>query len=105
VDECRDIAAVKAAPRDRVSDVRASQRLTDSASCLVATGAGPDRRARSLLARQTGHVGAKPILEINTRHPWSKLLPMQSSPRAMGMWRILRSCCSTRRRSSTGGTG
>ena len=74
VDDAVTIAAVKAALGDRVSDVRTSQRLTDSASCLVATGAGPDRELDRLLARQAGHVGAKPILEINTRHPLVKAL-------------------------------
>ena len=51
------------------SDVRASQRLTDSAACLVAGGQGPDRELERLLARHKGGAGAKPILEINMRHP------------------------------------
>ena len=54
--------------------VRASQRLTDSAACLVASGSGPDRELDRLLARQAGHVGAKPILEVNTRHSLVKAL-------------------------------
>src|SRR5262249_47625362 len=53
----------------RVSDVRVSQRLTDSPACLVAQGAGPDRELERLLARQSQRSGVKPILEINTRHP------------------------------------
>jgi molecular chaperone HtpG len=57
-----------------VADVRASQRLTDSAACLVAAGAGPDRELDRLLARQAGHVGTRPILEINTRHTLVKAL-------------------------------
>jgi molecular chaperone HtpG len=54
---------------ERVSDVRASQRLTDSAACLVAGGSGPDRELERLLARHKGGAGAKPILELNMRHP------------------------------------
>jgi HSP90 family molecular chaperone len=37
------LVAVKAALGDQVSDVRASQRLTDSAACLVAATGGRDR--------------------------------------------------------------
>ena len=54
---------------ERVSDVRASQRLTTSASCLVAGGQGRDRQLERLLAQQNRGVGTKPILEINMRHP------------------------------------
>ena len=54
---------------DRVSDVRASQRLTTSASCLVAGGFGRDRQLERLLAQQNKGMGTKPILEINMRHP------------------------------------
>jgi molecular chaperone HtpG len=76
VDDAVTIAAVKAALGERVADVRASRRLTDSAACLVASGAGPDRELERLLARQAGvgHVGSKPILEINTRHALVKAL-------------------------------
>jgi molecular chaperone HtpG len=74
VDDAVTIAAVKTALGERVSDVRASQRLTDSAACLVAAGSGPDRELDRLLARQAGHIGAKPILEINTRHALVKAL-------------------------------
>jgi molecular chaperone HtpG len=69
VDEAVILAAIKGALGARVSDVRVSQRLTDSPACLVAQGAGPDRELERLLARQSQRSGAKPILEINTRHP------------------------------------
>ena len=49
--------------------MRASQRLTTSASCLVAGSHGPDRELERLLARQNKGLGTKPILEINLRHP------------------------------------
>jgi molecular chaperone HtpG len=62
------IAGVKAALGERVSDVRVSTRLTDSAACLVA-GDGPDRELERLLARHDRGSGAKPVLELNMRHP------------------------------------
>jgi len=68
-DEASVIAAVKAALGEQVSDVRASQRLTDSAACLVAGGSGPDRELERLLARHKGDAALKPILELNMRHP------------------------------------
>jgi len=78
------IAAVKAALGARVSDVRASQRLTDSAACLVAGGAGPDRELDRLLARQNRGIGAKPILEINPDHSIVKRL--QPGDAAFAEW-------------------
>jgi molecular chaperone HtpG len=68
-DEAATIAVIKDALGDRVSDVRASQRLTTSASCLVAEGAGRDRTLERLLAMQNQGAVTKPILEINMRHP------------------------------------
>jgi molecular chaperone HtpG len=73
-DETDVVAAVKAALGERVADVRASQRLTDSAACLVAAGHGPDRELERLLARQGAGVGVKPVLEVNLRHPLLKAL-------------------------------
>ena len=52
-----------------MSDVRASQRLTSSASCLVAGGDGRDRMLERLLAMQNKAAVTKPVLEINMRHP------------------------------------
>jgi molecular chaperone HtpG len=49
--------------------VRISQRLTTSASCLVAGGEGRDRQLERLLAQQNKGAGIKPVLEINMRHP------------------------------------
>jgi molecular chaperone HtpG len=75
-DEANIIAAIKLHLGDRVADVRASQRLTSSASCLVAGSHGPDRELERLLARQNRGVGTKPILEINLRHPLVTAIPM-----------------------------
>jgi molecular chaperone HtpG len=68
-DEATAIAAIKASLGDRVTDVRASTRLTTSASCLVAGSDGPDRELERLLSRQNRGMKTKPILEINLRHP------------------------------------
>ncbi|MGE0851489.1 MAG: molecular chaperone HtpG [Hyphomicrobiaceae bacterium] len=74
VDDAVIVAVVKSTLGERVSDVRVSQRLTDSAACLVAGGSGPDRELERLLSRQSRGVGAKPILEINTRHAMVKAI-------------------------------
>jgi molecular chaperone HtpG len=70
------IAAVKSTLGEQVADVRASQRLTDSAACLVAGGRGPDRELERLLARQGRGGGAKPVLELNMRHPLVKAVAL-----------------------------
>ena len=67
-DEQAIVTAVKEALGDKVSEVRASQRLTESASCLVAGAQGRDRELERLLARQDRGSGAKPILELNMGH-------------------------------------
>jgi molecular chaperone HtpG len=68
-DEASTIAIIKASLGDRVSDVRASARLTTSASCLVAGNQGPDRELERLLSQQNRGSKTKPILEVNLRHP------------------------------------
>ncbi len=60
---------VKATLGDAVADVRASDRLTDSAVCLVASEGGPDRALERILAGAGRLASAsKPILEVNPRH-------------------------------------
>jgi len=63
------VSFVKESLGDAVSDVRVSERLTDSAVCLVAPEKGPDRQLEKMLM-DTGRLktAAKPILEINPRH-------------------------------------
>jgi len=68
-DEATTIAAIKSSLGERVSDVRASTRLTTSASCLVAGSHGPDRELERLLSQHNRGTRTKPILEINLRHP------------------------------------
>ncbi|WP_327753635.1 molecular chaperone HtpG [Sphingobium sp. SJ10-10] len=63
------IAYVKIVLGEEVSDVRASERLTESAVCLVAPDNAMDRQLEKLLAG-AGRLdnAAKPVLEINPRH-------------------------------------
>ena len=63
------LAFVKTTLGEEVSDVKASDRLTESAVCLVAPEHGPDRQFERLL-NAAGRLdkAAKPILEINPRH-------------------------------------
>jgi len=63
------LAFVKTTLGDAVAEVRASERLTDSAVCLVAPDSGPDRALERILAG-AGRLNAasKPILEVNPRH-------------------------------------
>ncbi|TXM72056.1 molecular chaperone HtpG [Methylobacterium sp. WL103] len=69
------VAKIKAALSDDVSDVRATDRLVDSAVVLAAGGNGPDLQMQRLL-RRAGRAagGGKPILEINPRHPLIRAL-------------------------------
>jgi len=63
------LAFVKSALGEAVAEVRASDRLTDSAVCLVAPDSGPDRALERLLAGAGRLTAAsKPILEVNPRH-------------------------------------
>jgi molecular chaperone HtpG len=63
------LAFLKNTLGEAVAEVRASERLTDSAVCLVAPDSGPDRALEKLLAG-AGRLGStsKPILEVNPRH-------------------------------------
>ncbi len=63
------VAFLKSMLGGAVADVRVSDRLTDSAVCLVAADGGPDRALEKILA-SAGRLpsAAKPILEVNPRH-------------------------------------
>jgi molecular chaperone HtpG len=63
------LAFLKSTLGDEVAEVRASERLTDSAVCLVAADSGPDRALEKLLA-SAGRLNSasKPILEVNPHH-------------------------------------
>ena len=64
------VAFLKTALEDKVKDVRSTDRLTDSAVCLVADDNDMDIHLERLL-RQHGQSTpqSKRILEVNTRHP------------------------------------
>src|SRR5262249_30318968 len=60
---------------EAVAEVRASERLTDSAVCLVAADKGPDRALERLLAGAGQLASAsKPVLEVNPQHDLIKAL-------------------------------
>ncbi len=70
--EARDISklalVLKSALEGQVSDVRATDRLTDSA-VVLASGAGPDLQMQRLLRRSGQERGGlPPVLELNPRH-------------------------------------
>ena len=73
------IAFAKEKLADQVSDVRASDRLIESAVCLVAPEQGYDRQLEKIL-QGAGRLqsGAKPILEINQDHPVVKAVAAKS---------------------------
>jgi molecular chaperone HtpG len=63
------IAFAKSVLGDAVSDVRASDRLTESAVCIVAPETGMDRQLEKLLASAgRGGTASKPVLELNPAH-------------------------------------
>jgi molecular chaperone HtpG len=79
------IAAFKQALGSRVSDVRASKRLTDSACCIVNDGQ-MDRTLEKLLARQkdSGVSVSAPVLEINPSHGLIKALGIALKAKGAG---------------------
>lgn len=69
------IAAFKLSLGETVKDVRKSNRLTDSAVCLVADENGMDMRLQRMLAQQEKGMGLiPPVLELNAGHPLIKKL-------------------------------
>jgi molecular chaperone HtpG len=71
------LAAMKTALGARVSDVRSTARLTDSAVVLASDGNGPDLAMQRLMRRAgRAMMPAKPVLEVNPRH---KLIETLSS--------------------------
>jgi molecular chaperone HtpG len=63
------VTALKEALAGDVSDVRATDRLVDSAVVLAAASGGPDLQLQRLMRRAGRGLGAgMPVLEINPRH-------------------------------------
>jgi molecular chaperone HtpG len=78
------LAFLKTVLGDAVAEVRASDRLTDSAVCLVASEQGPDRALERILAGAGRLTSAsKPVLEVNPQHELIvKLAALAESERA-----------------------
>ncbi|HEY8610319.1 MAG TPA: molecular chaperone HtpG [Roseomonas sp.] len=69
-DTARLIPLLKDALKEDVSEVRATDRLVESAVVLAASEGGPDLHMQRLLQRAGHGFGAGlPVLEINPRHP------------------------------------
>ena len=81
------LAALKTALGSDVTDVRATNRLTDSACILAAGDAGPDLQMQRLL-RRAGRSGAgpggagAPVLEINPQHAVIRALAARAAETA-----------------------
>jgi molecular chaperone HtpG len=64
------LARLQEALKDQISEVRATDRLVDSAVVLAAGQYGPDLQMQRMLRRAGRAAGAGlPLLEINPRHP------------------------------------
>jgi molecular chaperone HtpG len=64
------VARIKSALGEQVKDVRVTFRLTDSAACLVSDEHDPSAHLQRLLKASGQKVSqARPILELNPRHP------------------------------------
>ncbi len=74
------IKKIKSVLGDKIKDVRASNRLSNSPSCIVADENDPTAQMQEIL-KATGQIGmpeVKPILEINPDHEIvKKLIPMR----------------------------
>ena len=69
------LAAMKTALGARVSDVRSTGRLTESAVVLASDGKGPDLAMQRLMRRAgRAMMPAKPVLEVNPRHRLIEML-------------------------------
>jgi molecular chaperone HtpG len=82
-DLSRLIPLLKDALKDEVSEVRATDRLVDSAVVLAAPEGGPDLHLQRLLQRAgRGFGGGMPVLEINPRHPLVRSLASRAEGEA-----------------------
>lgn len=71
------IAFMKQTLVENVDDVRASDRLAESAACLVASAYGRDKRLEQILAQSGMGSISKPVLEVNPSHPLVAALASQ----------------------------
>ncbi|MFB9947910.1 molecular chaperone HtpG [Rhizobium puerariae] len=75
------IAFAKEKLGDQVADIRVSDRLTESAVCLVASEQGYDRQLERIL-QSAGRLetAAKPVMEINAAHPVIRAIAAKTEP-------------------------
>jgi molecular chaperone HtpG len=78
---------MQAALGERVKEVRVSQRLTESPSCVVADEHDMAAHLQRML-KQAGHAvpASKPILEINPAHELVKRLKAENDERRFSDW-------------------
>ena len=79
------VERIKGLLGDRVSDVRASRRLTESPSCVVLDRGDMAVHMQRLL-KQAGHAvdAGKPVLEVNLGHPLLKRLDAEADAARAG---------------------
>ena len=78
---------VKQALDERVKEVRVTRRLTDSPACLVADSHELGRHLEQILQATGQQVArAKPVLEINPRHPIVEKLKNEQNEERFGDW-------------------
>jgi molecular chaperone HtpG len=78
---------LKAALKDRASDVRVTHRLTDSPACLVADEHAMSTHLERMLKAAGQHVPAsRPVLEINPQHPIVQRLAGESDETRFADW-------------------
>jgi molecular chaperone HtpG len=85
------VARVKTALGERASDVRVTNRLTDSPACLVSEAHGMSTNLERLLKASGQNVPTtKPILEINPSHPIVERMKSEADDTRFSDWsRIL----------------
>ncbi len=81
------VERIKKALTDKVEDVRASTRLTDSPACIVLSEFDMAMHMQRLM-KQAGHdvPGHKPVLEINPAHPLVKKLEQEQDEDSFKQW-------------------
>ena len=85
------VKPLRAATRDSLpEEVRVTRRLTDSPACLVADSHELGRHLEQIL-QATGQqvTRAKPVLEINPRHPLVEKLKNEQNDERFGDWACL----------------
>ncbi len=84
------IDRIKKALGEKVKDVRATQRLTESPVCLVADEHDMGMHLERLLKAAGQSVpSVKPILEVNTHHPLVQRLKNEADEARFGDWTVV----------------